>query len=93
MADLGSHHICDTKEPSQLNKLILLQANQERTLLMVAYTTVFQYLFFLREISILLTPLGTMAMVYLAAAVSDFYIHPSHMVGYNQDPGRYGEEC
>ena len=59
---------------------------------MVAYTTVFQYLFFLREISLLLAPLGTMAMVYLAAAVSDFYIHPSHMVGYNQDSGRYGEE-
>ena len=50
-------------------------------LLLVAYTTVFQYLFFLREISHLLSPLGTQAVVYLAAAVSDFYIHPANMVG------------
>ena len=50
-------------------------------LLLVAYTTVFQYLFFLREISRLLSPLGTQAVVYLAAAVSDFYIHPANMVG------------
>ena len=51
-------------------------------LLLVAYTTVFQYLFFLREISRLLAPLGPQAVVYLAAAVSDFYIHPANMVGH-----------
>ena len=61
---------------------ILSQANQEEMLLLVAYTTVFQYLFFLREISRLLAPLGTQAVVYLAAAVSDFYIHPANMVGH-----------
>ena len=62
--------------------LVLSQANQERMLLLIAYTTVFQYLSFLREISRLLSPLGSQAVVYLAAAVSDFYIDPANMVGH-----------
>ena len=62
--------------------LVLSQANQEGLLLLVPYTTVFQYLFFLREVSRLLSPLGPQAVVYLAAAVSDFYIHSANMVGH-----------
>ena len=71
--------------------LVLSQANQEGMLLLVAYTTVFQYLFFLREISHLLSPLGTQAVVYLAAAVSDFYIHPANMVGQIEASARRDE--
>ena len=71
--------------PTQESKLIEVlvkyqKMKLENTLLMVPFTTMFDYLFHLRELSILLEPLGSRAMVYLAAAVSDFYIHPSNMV-------------
>ena len=56
------------------------RVKHEGTLHMVSFTTVFDYLFYLRELSVLMEPLGSRAMVYLAAAVSDFYIHPSNMV-------------
>ncbi|KAJ2400929.1 Phosphopantothenate--cysteine ligase cab2 [Coemansia sp. RSA 2559] len=46
-------------------------------LLMVSFTTLSDYLFLLREVSLILAPLGPRAMFYLAAAVSDFFI-PSH---------------
>ncbi|KAJ1826735.1 Phosphopantothenate--cysteine ligase cab2 [Coemansia sp. RSA 2706] len=46
-------------------------------LLQVTFTTLADYLFLLREISTVLAPLGSRAMFYLAAAVSDFFI-PSH---------------
>ncbi|KAI9505871.1 Phosphopantothenate--cysteine ligase cab2 [Coemansia spiralis] len=51
-------------------------ANQ---LLMVSFTTLSDYLFLLREISLILAPLGPRAMLYLAAAVSDFFI-PTHIM-------------
>ena len=56
------------------------KVKQEDTLLMIPFTTVFDYMFYLRDLSHLLEPLGSRAMIYLAAAVSDFYIHPSNMV-------------
>ncbi|KAJ2230089.1 Phosphopantothenate--cysteine ligase cab2 [Coemansia sp. RSA 1722] len=46
-------------------------------LLMINFTTLSDYLFLLRELSLLLAPLGPRAMFYLAAAVSDFFI-PSY---------------
>ncbi|KAJ1866550.1 Phosphopantothenate--cysteine ligase cab2 [Coemansia sp. RSA 989] len=46
-------------------------------LLQITFTTLSDYLFLLREISKLVAPLGSQAMFYLAAAVSDFFI-PSH---------------
>ena len=53
---------------------------EEGTLLSIPYTTIFQYLCFLRELACLLHPLGQRAMVYLAAAASDFYIPHSRLV-------------
>ncbi|KAJ2491903.1 Phosphopantothenate--cysteine ligase cab2 [Coemansia sp. RSA 2050] len=46
-------------------------------LLMVNFTTLSDYLFLLREVSLLVASLGPRVMFYLAAAVSDFFI-PSH---------------
>ncbi|KAJ1731285.1 Phosphopantothenate--cysteine ligase cab2 [Coemansia biformis] len=46
-------------------------------LLQVAFTTLSDYLFLLREITLILAPTGARTMLYLAAAVSDFFI-PSH---------------
>ncbi|KAJ2509272.1 Phosphopantothenate--cysteine ligase cab2 [Coemansia sp. RSA 2052] len=49
----------------------------EGKLLMVNFTTLSDYLFLLREVSLLVASLGPRVMFYLAAAVSDFFI-PSH---------------
>jgi phosphopantothenate---cysteine ligase (ATP) len=56
------------------------QANQEQLLLKVHFTSVSEYLFMLKEISMLLAPLGPLALLYLAAAVSDFFIPQDKMV-------------
>ena len=47
---------------------------------MVSFTTVFEYFYYLRELSISFQSLGNQSLFYLAAAVSDFYIEPSDMV-------------
>ena len=73
--------LSSTQESKLTDVLMKYQkVKQENTLHVVPFTTVFDYLFYLRELSVLLEPLGSRAMVYLAAAVSDFYIHPSNMV-------------
>ncbi len=48
--------------------------------MVVQFTTLFQYLCYLKEISLLLQPAASRAIIYLAAAVSDFYIPFSGMV-------------
>ncbi|KAI8324453.1 DFP-domain-containing protein [Martensiomyces pterosporus] len=48
-------------------------------LLMVNFTTLSDYLFLLREVSQILTPLGARVLFYLAAAVSDFFIPSQNM--------------
>ncbi len=49
-------------------------AKKNRMLLLLPFTTVTEYLFELRSLATLMHPLGTRAMFYLAAAVSDFFI-------------------
>jgi len=48
-------------------------------LLMIEYVTLADYLYYLKEISIRLRPFKGDALVYLAAAVSDFYIPSEDM--------------
>jgi phosphopantothenate-cysteine ligase len=55
------------------------QATTSDALLQIPYTTVQSYLHLLYHISLLLSPLGPSALIYLAAAVSDFYIPRSEM--------------
>jgi phosphopantothenate-cysteine ligase len=43
-------------------------------LLCVEFESVVEYLFYLKHVSLAFQPLGRRAMIYLAAAVSDFYI-------------------
>ncbi|KAJ2834642.1 Phosphopantothenate--cysteine ligase cab2 [Coemansia furcata] len=57
--------------------LDLYQKYTGSKLLMVNFTTLSDYLFLLREVSLLVASLGPRVMFYLAAAVSDFFI-PSH---------------
>lgn len=50
---------------------------------LVPFTSVFEYLFYLREISVAVRTLEKQALFYLAAAVSDFYIKLSDMVSHS----------
>lgn len=54
-------------------------AKQERMLLLLPYTTITEYLFELRSLAVLMQPLGSRALFYLAAAVSDFFIPRDRM--------------
>lgn len=55
------------------------EARKSNLLLLLSFETVTDYLFSLRLITIFMRPLGNMSLVYLAAAVSDFYIPQSEM--------------
>ena len=56
------------------------EAQRKHRLLLVSFTTLGEYLHLLRETCSALQPLGSRAMLYLAAAVSDFYIPADMMV-------------
>ena len=51
-------------------------------MLSVTFTTVTEYLYLLKGIAKVFNGLGANAMLYLAAAVSDFYLPAPEMVGY-----------
>jgi phosphopantothenate---cysteine ligase (ATP) len=54
-------------------------AKNNRLLLLLPYTTVTEYMFELRGLATLMRPLGSKALFYLAAAVSDFFIPRDRM--------------
>lgn len=49
-------------------------AKNENKLLLLSYTTINEYLWELKELAMLMRPLGPKALFYLAAAVSDFFL-------------------
>lgn len=55
-------------------------AKTSNTLLLLPFTTVNDYLWELKEIALLMRPLGSRGLFYLAAAVSDFFIPRDKMV-------------
>lgn len=55
-------------------------ARDKNLLLTLPFTTINDYLFVLRNIAQLMRPLGPTAVLYLAAAVSDFFVPPERMV-------------
>jgi phosphopantothenate-cysteine ligase len=55
-------------------------AKQKNLLLTLPFTTITDYLFVLRAIAQLMRPLGPNGLLYLAAAVSDFFVPPERMV-------------
>ncbi|RFU34049.1 hypothetical protein B7463_g2271, partial [Scytalidium lignicola] len=54
-------------------------AREKNLLLVLPFTTITDYLFSLRAIAKLMRPLGPRALLYLAAAVSDFFVPPDRM--------------
>ena len=59
---------------------VLFQVRVAGTLLMIEFNTLSDYLFLLRGVAESLAPHGPTVMLYLAAAVSDFYIPSQNMV-------------
>jgi phosphopantothenate-cysteine ligase len=59
--------------------MFLQTVRNQNLLLEVPYTTLADYLWLLRASCETLAPFGSRAMLYLAAAVSDFYIPASSM--------------
>jgi phosphopantothenate-cysteine ligase len=55
-------------------------AKDKNLLLTLPFTTITDYLFVLRAIAQLMRPLGPNGLLYLAAAVSDFFVPPERMV-------------
>jgi len=55
-------------------------AKKKNLLLTLPFTTINDYLFVLRSISQLMRTLGPNGLLYLAAAVSDFFVPPERMV-------------
>ncbi|KAF4553204.1 Phosphopantothenate--cysteine ligase CAB2-like protein [Elsinoe fawcettii] len=62
-------------------------AKESNMLLLLPFTTVNDYLWSLRAIAQLMTPLGERALFYLAAAVSDFFIPRGKMVEHKIQSG------
>jgi phosphopantothenate---cysteine ligase (ATP) len=56
------------------------KAKRENTLLLLSFTNVNEYLWHLRELAMLMQPLGSHSLFYLAAAVSDFFVPADRMV-------------
>ena len=54
-------------------------AKKNNTLLLLPFTTITDYLWELREIALLMRPLGSRGLFYLAAAVSDFFVPRDRM--------------
>jgi phosphopantothenate-cysteine ligase len=63
------------------------QAKEDRTLLLLPFTTVTSYLFLLREVAMQMQMLGNNALFYLAAAVSDFFVPPNRMAEHKIQSG------
>ncbi|KAL8863672.1 MAG: hypothetical protein Q9178_000355 [Gyalolechia marmorata] len=55
-------------------------AKNSNTLLLLPFTTITEYLWVLREIAVLMRPLGSAGLFFLAAAVSDFFVPKDRMV-------------
>ncbi|KAI5812131.1 DNA/pantothenate metabolism flavoprotein [Pyronema omphalodes] len=72
------------------------RAKENKTLLLLPYTTVTSYLFLLREVAMRMQVLGSEGLFYLAAAVSDFFVPPDrmaeHKIQSGDIPGAAGEE-
>ncbi|KAE9415164.1 hypothetical protein Angca_003625, partial [Angiostrongylus cantonensis] len=77
----GDRVICDLPK---IKEAVELTAQYKCQILYVAFSTLESYFFYLDEISRQLAPLKSRALLYLAAAVSDFYIEeeklPTHKI-------------
>ncbi|KKA28770.1 hypothetical protein TD95_002843 [Thielaviopsis punctulata] len=80
--EVSNEHVV-AKEAHQAKMLKVLRqystAKKQNMLLMLPFVTITDYIFELRAIAQLLRPLGARALLYLAAAVSDFFVPADRM--------------
>ncbi|KAE8443555.1 hypothetical protein EG329_001717 [Mollisiaceae sp. DMI_Dod_QoI] len=67
-------------------------AKNKNLLLTLPFTTITDYLFILRAIAQLMRPLGPNGLLYLAAAVSDFFVPPERMVEHKIQSTNAGDQ-
>lgn len=82
MAESSDGNVVVAEEYQKKMKRVLEQyqyAKKNRLLLLLPFTTITEYLFELRSLASLLQPVGSRAVFYLAAAVSDFFIPRDRM--------------
>ncbi|RDW77018.1 CoaB-like protein [Coleophoma cylindrospora] len=74
--------VANTQYQEKMLKVLRLynSAKEKNLLLTLPFTTINDYLFVLRSIAQLMRPLGPRGLLYLAAAVSDFFVPPERMV-------------
>lgn len=74
--------VVDTEYQQQMASVLrkYQKAKEENTLLLLSFTNVNEYLWNLRELAMLMQPLGPDSLFYLAAAVSDFFVPADRMV-------------
>ncbi|KAI9662105.1 MAG: hypothetical protein M1831_002801 [Alyxoria varia] len=63
------------------------RAKREGTLLLLPFVAITEYLWTMREIALLMKPLGPSSLFYLAAAVSDFFVPKNRMVEHKIQSG------
>lgn len=83
MIEDESGRVCVDPEHQNMMRLRLQdynRAKRENRLLILSFVTVTEYLWELREVAKLMRPLGSRALFYLAAAVSDFFVPANRMV-------------
>ncbi|KAL8782280.1 MAG: hypothetical protein Q9213_005515 [Squamulea squamosa] len=66
-------------------------AKSSNTLLLLPFTTVTEYLWALKEIAVLMRPLGPTGLFFLAAAVSDFFIPKDRMAEHKIQSSNEGQ--
>lgn len=78
----GGSVVVDTEYQQEMSNVLrkYQKAKQENTLLVLPFTNVNEYLWYLRELAMLMQPLGPKSLFYLAAAVSDFFVPADRMV-------------
>ncbi|KAI9883600.1 MAG: erg24, C-14 sterol reductase [Watsoniomyces obsoletus] len=62
-------------------------ARENKMLCLIPFTTVTEYLWLLRELATLMRPLGKRGVLYLAAAVSDFWVPRDRLVEHKIQSG------
>lgn len=74
--------VIDTEYQHQMGDVLAKykKAKHDNTLLLLPFTTVNEYLWHLRDLAMLMQPLGPNSLFYLAAAVSDFFVPADRMV-------------
>lgn len=91
-ADDGKVVVNDAYQDKMLDVLRKYNAaKRENLLLVLSFTTITEYLWNLREIARLMGPLGSRALFYLAAAVSDFFVPKDRMVEHKIQSSEAGQ--